>query len=65
MLPFDLFKHSTMSPLAQQVYELGVCAKCHERTLRFIHAGAGMRFFQCTACKVIAVLDDKGEDLAQ
>jgi hypothetical protein len=53
----ELFKHATMTPLAQQVYELGICAKCHTRTMRFVHMSDGMSFRQCTRCKIIAVLE--------
>jgi ribosomal protein L37AE/L43A len=55
-------KFATFTPLQEQVYELGVCARCHKKTMRFVHAGAGMAFWQCTGCKVVAVLED-GNDL--
>lgn len=56
---FEFVKFSTFTPLQERVYELGVCAKCHTKTMRFISAGDGMRFFQCTGCKIVAVLSDQ------
>lgn len=59
-LPSEFIKGSTMSPLQEQVYALGVCARCHAKSLRFVHSGAGMQFWQCTICMTVAILPDNG-----
>lgn len=40
----------TMSPLEERVTALGVCSKCHEKTLRPIVNGNGYRWQQCSKC---------------
>lgn len=59
MLPSELFKGSLMTPLQQQVYDKWICARCHTKTMRFIHCEAGWNFRQCTSCKTVAVLSDQ------
>jgi ribosomal protein L37AE/L43A len=55
----EWFTGSVMTPLQQQVYELGVCASCHTKTMRFIHRSdeAGLTFWQCGQCNRVAMLD--------
>lgn len=46
----------TLSPLAEQAAERGICPRCHTKTLRHVYQGGGMRFLQCKTCLVSVVL---------
>jgi hypothetical protein len=39
-----------MSGLQEQVYDLGVCPKCHTKTLEDKHVAGDFRAVQCTGC---------------
>lgn len=45
-----------MHGLETRVAELGVCTKCHKKTLREKHADEWMRWSQCETCLTIYVL---------
>lgn len=59
MIPSELMKAAVMTPLQQQVYEIGVCARCHTKTmcLRHLAADAGLEFWQCSKCNQVAMLE--------
>lgn len=53
----DFIKPSVMTPLAQQVVELGMCSKCHKKTLRHIHSCEHFSSWQCATCKHVFMLE--------
>ena len=57
--PLSWIKAATMTPLQQQVYELGVCASCHTRSMRLVHHApdAGLAFWQCNRYNRVAMLE--------
>lgn len=48
-----------MTPLQEQTTRLGVCGKCHKKTLRPIVNGNGYRWQECTSCGVCWVDDPR------
>ena len=52
----DRFKLALMTQLQQRVAEMGVCPKCHAKTLRLRHETLGMEFEQCDKCLTVFVL---------
>lgn len=46
----DLFRLAAMSKLQETVVELGVCPKCHSKTLEEKHADEHFRACQCSDC---------------
>lgn len=50
-------KFGTITPLAQQVVELGKCPRCHKSTLRHLHSCEHFRSWQCTGCKHVFMIE--------
>jgi hypothetical protein len=48
-----------LTPLEAQVTALGICGKCHAKTLRPILNGNGYRWQQCTKCLTCWVDDER------
>jgi hypothetical protein len=53
----DWLKTAIMHPLQERVVGLGVCPKCHTKTLEPKHEGAGMQFNQCGRCLTVYVVE--------
>ena len=51
-----MIKAATMTTLEQPVSELGVCPRCHHKTLSCVHSDAEMRSSQCAWCKHVWIL---------
>ena len=51
----DFIKIGLMSHLGEHVVALGVCPRCHAKTLRGVHKALDVTFEQCTKCKTIYV----------
>jgi hypothetical protein len=49
-LPTEMFKCSTMTGLMEQVVNIGVCTKCHSKSLRFVYACESFKSYQCAKC---------------
>jgi hypothetical protein len=54
----DLIKTSVMHQLQERVVGLGLCPKCHTKTLRPVHEAEGMQFNQCSRCLTVYVVED-------
>lgn len=60
MGPFnDWLKFATMNPLQARCTELGVCPKCHTKTLVSKYIGGELEFFQCSTCLVVYTLPER------
>lgn len=57
MLPSELFKLATITPLQAQVTKLGVCPNCHKKRLRHVHSCEQFSSWQCTKCLHIYMLE--------
>ena len=55
----DWIKTAVMSPLQERVVGIGMCPKCHAKTLRPVHAAEGMQFDQCGRCLNVYVVEVK------
>jgi Zn-finger nucleic acid-binding protein len=45
-----------ISLLEEQVVRLGVCPKCHTKTLDSVHSADQFNSYQCTTCKDVWML---------
>lgn len=52
----ELLKTAVMHPLQERVVGLGVCPKCHTKTLEPKHEAEGMQFNQCHQCLTVYVV---------
>ena len=52
----DFIKLALMNELQQRVAGIGVCPRCHTKTLRLRHETLGMEFEQCESCLTVYVL---------
>jgi ssDNA-binding Zn-finger/Zn-ribbon topoisomerase 1 len=52
----DWLKTAVMHPLQERVVGLGVCPKCHTKTLRPKYEAEGMQFNQCDRCFTVYVV---------
>ncbi len=53
----DFIKPAIMSNLQERVVGLGVCPRCHAKTLDVTYEAPDMRFNQCTRCLNVYVSD--------
>lgn len=51
----DLLKTAVMHPLQERVVGLGLCPKCHTKTLAAKYAAEEMQFNQCSRCGTVYV----------
>lgn len=51
----DILKLAIMSSLQERVVGLGVCPRCHSKSLRVTHEAEEMRFNQCRRCLTVWV----------
>lgn len=50
---------SVMSPLQEQAAKLGICGKCHAKSLELRYIGGGFDWHQCRKCQHIFMLDEQ------
>jgi hypothetical protein len=58
----DFIKTALMNTLQEQVVCVGVCPKCHAKTLGTVHRTLGMQFDQCTRCLTVFVTEPPSRD---
>lgn len=52
---FDWLKFAIMTPLQERVTGLGVCSKCHTKTLAEKCSNEAGRWLQCSKCLTVFV----------
>ena len=55
----DYLKTAVMRPLEERVAKLGVCPRCHKKTLRLYYTGADLDWFQCDQCLHVYMLPEQ------
>ena len=50
---------ATLRPLAERCAEIGVCHKCHTKTLVSKHIGGEIEWLQCSTCLRIVGLPER------
>lgn len=57
--PFFPIRLALSTPLEDQVANLGVCPKCHTKTLELKHVGGACDWHQCSKCRTVFALESK------
>lgn len=57
--PFFPLRFAVLTPLQDRVANLGVCPKCHAKTLELKHVGGGCDWHQCRKCITVFALESK------
>lgn len=65
MLPSELFKHATLTQLAEQVVKLGVCSNCHKKALRHVHSCEHFSSWQCIKCLQVFMMDRAADQVSE
>lgn len=55
----NLFTFMTITPLQEKAMLLGICPKCHKKTLKSKHMAAEIDWHQCSVCLSVFAMPER------